>query len=239
VDWLIARSADGTETHIGCDILVQYDHDFTIEHAKYPVETGFDVSDHSVINPETLSVKLLQSATPLESLTTGSPKKLEVRASEFKPGGLLWLTTQVANAIGSAISAITGSSEPELKIWTFDQKPSKDWVNEFHQALLNAAKDFAVCTVILKQNVYMNIRISKISRSYTADLDGAESFSVDFEEFRTAETATTSIPRIVKPKVSKGKAGSKEMTDEQKAVLKKSMLVKLGEGAWKKLFPDE
>jgi hypothetical protein len=228
VDWLICKSPAGAKLEIGCDIMLGCDVEDAIEMTTFPIEGGSPASDHVIVQPRTLTVNLVQSKTPLERMKQGSIKDVPIRQSDFKPHGLLLLTTMAANAVSGAVSSIMGLSQDAPRIWTYDVE-KRDFVNELHKALIDAQRGVYECTVTLKGATYIGMRMIKVSRSYAVtEGDGAEAFTIEFRELKIVSTAVAKLPMpaALKPPVSKGKTGKESAEGNEKEIRKKTMAKK-------------
>jgi Dit-like tail protein len=117
----------GTEHRLDVDVVNSVTDERTATLTDHSVETGSVITDHVVIMPETVSLELVVSQTPIDDAAEGMARAdisftttdqaleatdvpIKVRQSEFKPGGFLLLSTGVRIAATALVSTILGAA---------------------------------------------------------------------------------------------------------------------------------
>lgn len=227
------------------------------ELTQYAIEDGSLISDHMIRQPQTLSLSLVQTETPI-SETAGFTRVLQalgyeqrpaatqqgtapIRQSEFRPAPLLALT-------GAAQSLLFGGPDKQVK-WTglkSDAPPAGkslqvhvlaagaplSRVNEFHDALLRLLVQATPCIVTFKGTSFIDLVLISVTRTDSQGQAGKASFKVDFKQIATVETKTVDLPPVPKAKAPKQQAAKPaEPTKEQQHQKLKSQILQLSEGA--------
>lgn len=116
----------GTEHFLDVDVVSSSVDERTAALTEHAVESGSVITDHITILPETLSLELVVSQTPITEVTgmtratvafSSTTRALEpadvpikVQPSAFKPGGFLLLTTGARAAVQTLANAVLGSA---------------------------------------------------------------------------------------------------------------------------------
>ncbi|MEY4548392.1 MAG: hypothetical protein RL685_4587 [Pseudomonadota bacterium] len=198
------------------------------ELTQYAIEDGSFISDHVIRQPQTLSLTLVQTETPI-SETTGFTRTLQalgfqarpgatqdgkapIRQSEFRPAPLLALSAGVKNLLfGGPPKEVswTGakSDEPpatkQLQVHVLSAGAPVARVNEFHDALLDLLTSATPCIVTVKGKGYVDLVLTSVGRTDAQGQAGKASFRVEFKQVATVETKTVNLPPVPKAKAPK------------------------------------
>jgi hypothetical protein len=120
------QDESGTEHRLDVDVVNSATDERTAQLTDHAVETGSVITDHVVINPETLSLELAVSQTPIDEVTGMSRSEISfsttsqaleptdipiaVRQSEFRPGGFLLLSTGARQFVGAILGAASAGT---------------------------------------------------------------------------------------------------------------------------------
>ena len=221
------------------------------ELTQYAVEDGSLISDHLIRQPQTLSLTLLQTETPI-SETTGFARVLQslgyqerpsatqqgtapIRQSEFRPAPLLALSGAVQSLLfGGPDKQIkwTGlkSDEPlagkSLQVHVLAAGAPLARVNQFHQALLDLLLQGVACIVTVKGKSYVDLVLTSVARTDAPGQTGKASFKVDFKQIATVETKNVTLPPV--PKAKAPKPRPPQPTEEAKPADEKKVTATLG-----------
>jgi hypothetical protein len=198
------------------------------ELTQYAIEDGSLISDHVIRQPRTLSLRLVQTETPI-SETTGFARALQalgyeqrpsatqtatlpVRQSEFRPAPLLALSGALRSLLFGGPSkeiTVTGldTSRPlapkELKVHVLAAGAPIDRVNLFYANLLSLLETATPVIVTLKGASYIDLVFVSVTRTDAGGQTGKASFSVELKQIATVETKTVNLPPVPKSKAPK------------------------------------
>jgi hypothetical protein len=196
------------------------------ELTQYAIEDGSIIVDHVIRQPRTLTLKLVQTETPIVE-TTGFALALQtlsyearpdgtqtatvpVRQSEFRPAPLLALSAAVRSLLFGGGPPkelrVTGlqSDKPlttrELKVHVLSAGAPLDRVNAFHDALIDLLETATPVLVTVKGNSYIDLVLIGVTRTDAGGQAGKASFSVELKQIATVETKTVDLPPVPKSK---------------------------------------
>lgn len=199
------------------------------ELTQYAVEDGSLISDHVIRQPRKLSLRLVQTETPIVE-TSGFSLALQalgyeqrpegkqtvtlpVRQSEFRPAPLMALSGALRSLLfgGGPVKevSITGAdaSRPlapkELKVHVLSPGAPADRVNLFYANLLSLLETATPVLVTLKGASYIDLVVTSVSRTDAGGQTGKASFTVELQQIATVETKTVDLPPVPKSKAPK------------------------------------
>ncbi len=225
------------------------------ELTQYCIEDGSIISDHVIRQPRTLSLRLVQTETPIVE-TTGFALALQALSYEARPSGTQTVTVPIRQsefrpaplmALSGAIRSllfggppkeitITGlqSDKPltarELKVHVLSAGAPLDRVNDFHDQLLSLLETATPVIVTIKGYSYIDLVLTSVTRTDAGGQAGKASFGVELKQIATVETKTVDLPPVPKSKAPKqrGAAPATETKAETKARARTAAKVLLG-----------
>ncbi len=247
---LIAWKDDSGRFHaVPVDIVTSHEDDRSAEVTSFPVEKGSNINDHVIHQPDTLTFEVCQTQTPFPSparpgsifaLAKGfatKPVELDVRASLFKPGGLLAISTGIGNVIGDGLQALGLSKPPEpLKATVFTSDVPVDRIGELHDQLIQIKQNARLCKVVYRGKVYPDYLMTRVKLTTAKGEVGLGRFSLTFQTLRTVETATAELPDPTSLRLKPAKVQTKppkpvDTAPPAKGEKRESLLSKLTGGA--------
>lgn len=222
------------------------------ELTQYAVEDGSLISDHVIRQPRSLSLRLVQTETPisdtpgfriaLQSLgyeerpagteTTTVP----IRQSEFRPAPLMALSEGIRSLLFgggppkelsfTGLDASKPLATKDLKVHVLSAGAPLDRVNLFHANLLSLLETATPVLVNVKGASYIDLVVVSVTRTDAGGQTGKASFAVELKQIATVETKTVDLPPVPKSKAPKqrGAQPPKETKEEQKKKLRGVLL---------------
>lgn len=202
-DFLVWEDENGEKHAVNVDLVKSHDDDRTATVTSHPVERGAQIADHVIHDPDKLTLEIAQTQTPLPSSAEpdaawvqpdGFSNKLttlDVRASLFKPGGLL----AVSQAVGGLISSILGAATSDattVSVWQSDEP--RDRIGELHDQLIDIKQNSRFCTVTFRGRVYPSYLVTKVNWSSQPGEVGIGRFKLDLQSVRLVTNATAELP---------------------------------------------
>lgn len=222
-DLLAWKDESGTLHVVPVDIVTGHEDDRTAEVTSFPVENGSNINDHIIQQPDMLTLEVCQTQTPFPSpARPGSlytaPKgfatraiQLDVRKSQFKPGGLLALTEGVGNALASVGSALglPGPGSDAVFATVLVADAPVDRIGALHDKLIEIKQNGRLCKIVFKGKVYPDYVMTRVRWATTKGEVGLGRFSLSFQTVRTVETATAELPDPSSLRLKPSKAQAK------------------------------
>ncbi len=206
-----------------------YSDERTAEVVQQPVEGGSVISDHVIQNPDTISLELIESDTPITIRQGFKKKSLDlspfVRESRFAPSGLLAITRAAGAIVGAAVEAVgslfgvSSSAGPSPVTIQSEGGKFQDLENNLYTLLIQIKENPppSGVEVSVGGRKYESFLITRISKTKTAL--GPTTFPVDGVRFRTVSTASVPLPdpskEIAKGTKGRGNKPPKPLTDEE------------------------
>jgi hypothetical protein len=187
----------GTEHTLDVDVVSSGVDERTAQLTDHVVETGATITDHVVILPETLSLELVVTQTPVNDAPHGggfgrSNIELDVRPSQFVPGGYLALSSGLRSAVTGLFEA---AGSPPTAVNTIQSTDGeKDRVSDAHDALIRILQGALLVTVSFKGRIYEDYLLTRVTLTSNPGEFGMGRFSVDARAFRTVTGATAQLP---------------------------------------------
>lgn len=221
-DVLVWKDESGALHVVPIDLVTSHDDDRTAEVTAHPVEKGAAINDHIVQQPDRLTLELAQTNSPFPTaaqpgLAFTAPKgfikksiALDVRASLFRPGGLLALTTAVGGAITSLTNALGITDPPEAtKVNVFTSDTPLDRIGELHDTLTKIKEKGYLCKVTYLGRVYPDYLVTRVNWRSTKGEVGLGRFTLELQSLHTVENGVANLPDPaslrLKPKKSQTK----------------------------------
>ncbi len=184
----------GTEHVLDVDVVSSAIDERTAELSDHPVETGAVITDHVIINPETISFELVVSQTPVNEAEGFGRRNLplDVRPSQFVPGGFFAVTQGVRTAVTSLIGAASGAP---VAVNTLQATGGdKDRVSDAHDQLIRILQSALLVTITFKGRIYTDYLLTRVTLTHNPGEFGMGRFGVDARAFRTVTGATVQLP---------------------------------------------
>jgi hypothetical protein len=229
------QDASGNTNTLDVDVVMSSDDTREAKLTDHVVETGAVITDHVVIQPEALSLDLVVTQTPMnvggdfvmtagEISAPGQKLKaqthpIQIRPSQFQPGGFLLLSTGLRGAISSLLSASGGNSDQmsgsklestssSLRVSTLRSSAAVDRVGDVHDRLVEIMNGALLVTVSFKGRLYIDYLLTRIQLVQQAGKAGMGTFKIQARAFRTVTGTTVNLPDPADfralPKVNKG-----------------------------------
>jgi hypothetical protein len=231
-DVLTYIDESGVSHVVPIDLVTGHDDDRTAEVTSFPVEKGANINDHIIQNADVLTLEVAQTQTPMPSVSrpgaaftlpkgfdtktvslkvlrgsyrAPTSQKLNVQPNAFKPGGLLFVTSAVTNAIGSLLG-LGGDDDIKTKPTMADAKDETasasvfqsgspvDRIGQLHDALIQIKLKGFFCRIVFRGKSYPNMIMKRVKWSTKPGEVGLGRFTLDFQSIHTVENATTKLP---------------------------------------------
>lgn len=205
----------GVEHTLDVDVVSAAVDERTATLTDHSVETGAVITDHVVINPETLMLELAVTQTPVfvrrgETGFALSNMSLDVRPSQFVPGGFLALTSGVRSAITSLLGA---AADSPVATKVLQSSQPVDRIADAHDQLIRILQGALPVTVNFKGRIYVDYLLTRVTLTSNPGEFGMGRFSIDLRSFRTVTGEVVELPDPadfrVMPKASKGNKAAK------------------------------
>jgi hypothetical protein len=235
---------------LACDMLGEASITDASELTSFPLEDGSIVSDHMIRQPRTLSLKLVQTETPI-SETTGFARAVQalsyqerpagkqtntvpIRPSEFRPAPLMALKAGIQSLLFggpdkeikvTGLKADANVASKPLQVHVLSAGAPADRVNDFYGQLLSLLAGAEPVLVTVKGYTYIDLVLVGVTRTDSSGQVGRASFSVELKQIATVETKTVNLPPVPKAKAPK-QAGAKpavQATATQEAAAQQSL----------------
>lgn len=206
---------DQSSLLIGFDQTASENHTAVATVTKHPIEKGSDVADHVRTDPETLTLEVFVSNTPITTLdgrgavtVVELPRPRLVAPRLTTPGA-------VFNAVSQGLdSLLTPQAPARAQVLRFGS--SFDRVREIHEALLDLWVRAQTSTVITSKRTYENMVLVQVGLPITEP--GGASFSLAFEQIKIVVSATVQAPKPAEkrgaPTQKKGSQSTQEVKDK-------------------------
>jgi hypothetical protein len=208
----------GIEHTLDCDVVSSASDERTALLTDHAVEGGSLITDHVVIMPEALSLELVVSQTPIAEVTGFGRANLtlDVRPSQFVPGGFLAVSSGVRNALTGLFS---GPVSPPAAVNTLQSTGGVvDRVADVHDHLIRILQGALLVTVSFKGRVYTDYLLTRVTLSSNSGEFGLGRFGVDARAFRTVTGETVQLPDPADfralPTKKAGNKGKKEVSQQ-------------------------
>lgn len=246
------------------DVVMSTNDKRTAKLTDHVVETGAVVTDHIVLQPETLSFELLVTQTPMGGPGMArAPLALEVSGnslvpatvsidvpkSRFQPGGFLLLSGALRSVVAGLLgggdttpSTAQGSrvetTKSTLQASTLQATEPVDRVNDAFDTLVEIQRTGLLVTVSFKGRLYIDYILTSIELSQGKGDAGCGRFKVEARAFRAVTGVNVDLPDPADfralPKVSKGNTPTK--TPDPDPTKRGKTFMKRGANAFNKLF---
>lgn len=216
----------GNQHKISLDAITAFEDGRDNEPTRHAIEDGTDITDHVILMPESVSFEIAQSNTPIEPDGENFEKHnltLEIRPSQFQPGGFLLVTT----AVGSAITSLIGGGDDQASAIQVVQSngASVDRINNLWDALILLRQERRTFTMTYDGKVYPGYLLTSIKKTKSAGEGGLARFQVSAINLATVQTGTAELPDPLDLRAkNKKKRGSKSAKEVESEITKKSLL---------------
>lgn len=217
----------GLNVALEVDAVRDLDDDRSSEITKHAIESGAAISDHVIQNPDSLTLTILSTNTPLFPNTQDdfaySQVNLPVRQSQFVPRGLFLLSQGVGAVLDLAadlFGAATGAPANTIKVTVLKSDNDVDRINELHSELINVKNKATPITITLNGRTYPDMVLVGVKKTQGKSQFKLGVFLCVFQSLITVEAATIPIPDaqdlLAKRKKVKAAKAKKQLEGAQK-----------------------
>jgi hypothetical protein len=141
-----------------------------------------------------MTLELVQTETPLPSTDKEFSQQLatlDVRQSQFSPGGFLALTEGVGDLIDAGLGAlgVNKSDGTKLQVWVYRRGSDATRIAEMHDLLLSARKEKALLVIDVGGRTYSDYAITDVGfRQQGPEEKGA--FTLSLRHIRKAPSTS-------------------------------------------------
>lgn len=215
------QDASGNTRRLDVDVVMSASDKRSAKLTDHVVETGAVITDHVVIQPESLSLDLVVTQTPINAdadfapaaidinsssqTLKGATHRIKVQPNAFVPGGFLLLSQGVRTAVTSLLGAVTGAdsnmqgSKVEIattsgRVSVLQASAPVDRVVRVHDQLIEIMNNVLLVTVSFKGRLYVDYLLTEVELSEQAGKAGMASFKVQARAFRTVTGTSVNLP---------------------------------------------
>lgn len=243
--------ASGTFRQLDVDVVMSSDDTREAKKTEHTVEDGSIITDHLVVLPEKVSFKLIVTQTPIVESEDFAPTQaeisttqatlesqqypLEVRPSQFRPGGFLLLSRGVQAAVAEVSQALLGGSGlsatalegRKVSKYSVQYSPQVlratngpiDRVNTVHSQLVEILNQRLPVTVSFKGRPYEDYHLLQVTLSERPGKFGSAELDVSLEKLDIVSGETVQLPDPAdfkaRPKKKVGNKSSKAKDDKK------------------------
>jgi hypothetical protein len=208
----------GIEHTLDVDVLTSANDERTAMLSDHSVETGSVITDHVVILPESISLELVVTQTPIVEVDGFARQSLplDVRPSQFKPGGFLAISSGVRNALTGLFS---GPATPPVAARTLQSiVGNSQRIAYVHDTLCEILRKALLVTVSYKGHIHKDYLLTRVSLTSNPGEFGLGRFGVDARAFRTVTGVDVQLPDPADfratPQKKAGNKGKKEVSEQ-------------------------
>lgn len=209
----------GNTQTLNVDVVMSLTDKRTVKLTDHTVEDGSVITDHAIIMPESISFELVVSQTPIggpgmkrgsvdvsfEGRALGAESyPLDVRKSQFQPGGFLLLSSglrdikssligrdqPVTKYNGSTLDKTSGSVKAIVAVAT---TPS-DLVNGAHDRLVEILQNLQRVTISFKGRLYIDYLLTEVELTHAAGQVGMGRFKCSARTINTVTGTSVKLP---------------------------------------------
>jgi hypothetical protein len=228
-----------------CDCVSDFAFESSLEFTDHPIDDASSISDHAVRKPETMTLTLVATQTPMRPIAGFSvgAQPLQVKSvgygkqkTELKVRGKAGISPNVSSLIDSGVRAVkelgAASSIEGLKVLPAAVKgmsisvlradAGSDRVNAFFEELLRLKNAVERLTISFKGRDYADLVLTSVSKTDKPGQLGKSSFQVSLKKVRTVATKQVTLPAVPKAKAKKergvqyGPPPPPEMVEEER-----------------------
>lgn len=208
-----------------CDAVSDAGFTAEVDFTDHAIDDGSSITDHAVRKPETASLTLTHTQTPMKQIpgfsvaaqplqvrqvTYGKQTtKLDIRQKKGIPANVSGLISAGLNALAKgAPSELAGQkSQPksvnQLSVTVLQADSGKDRIGEFFDVLLKLMADVEVLTISFKGRDYSGYVLTSVKKSDQPGRLGASTFNVELKKITTVETKQIKLPAVPRAKAKK------------------------------------
>jgi hypothetical protein len=216
------RHAGGT---LLCDCISDFGFESPLEFTDHPIDDGSTISDHAVRKPETLSLTLTHTQTPLRKIDGFSNTKQQLTVSSVRYGTQKTQLNvrskggpapNIGALIEAGVAAVRGAIPSSLKglkvlpaqgqefgITVLQADAPVDRIGTFFSELLRLQAAVTRLTLSFKGRDYGDFVLTSVSKSDKPGRLGASSFQVSLKRIRTVAAKQVSLPAVPRAKQKK------------------------------------
>jgi hypothetical protein len=212
----------GSTNTLDVDVVMSSDDVREAKLTDHVVEDGAVITDHVVIQPESVSFELVVTQTPTVAGGGFSPAAvtvsasvqsravanvpIKVQASAFRPGGFLLLSSGLRSIVSDLFSGEGNGLPSSMQGSAFTQRATSvqasvlqattpvDRVNDVHDALTEILTKALLVTLSFKGRLYVDYLLERVELNETAGMFGAARFKVRARAFRTVTGTQVNLP---------------------------------------------
>jgi len=228
-DLMSWKDAGGQPHVLNADISITADDTRTCVLTTHPVESGADVADHIVHDPDKFMIQIAQTQTPLLEQDLDGNFSSQNQTLTFKPSGSRGIVGLAIGAIGSLLGASPGGT---IDVTVVKADSDIDRVAAIHDKLIDIKQQGYPVDFAFKGRQYTKFIITSVKLTHAKGEFGLGRFELQAQQFRTVATATTILPdpktMHAKPAKVGGKKPTTDASGEKSVSLAKSFSNGLG-----------
>lgn len=201
----------GTEHFLNADVAVSADDTRSGTLTTHPVESGADVADHYVHDPDTFTISVAQTQTPIFSDDRFFNQTKTLKFKPSTPRGV------VALAIGAVGGLITGKKSGEIKISVLATGSPIDRVADIHDQFIEIKQKTLPININFKGRRYEQFILISVKLSHQKGEFGLGRFELKAQQFNTVATETAELPDPTTLHAKPNKDGGKKATKPEDA----------------------
>lgn len=214
--------SSGTTNVLDVDVVMNVSDKRTAKLTDHVVEDGSVITDHVIIEPESIILELIVTQTPISgpdvalaplSVNTGVtqsalvPKTypLVIPPNSFVPGGFLLLSQGLRSVVSDLLGGVAPASQmqgsdflPSIPskgtIQTLQSATPQDRVVAAHDQLIAILDNALPVTISFKGKLYLDYLLTEVELHHQAGKFGAGSFRVSARAFRTVTGTNVNLP---------------------------------------------
>lgn len=199
----------------GSSLFVEFDltetegHEFTSEVTDHPVEAGSDITDHIRPQPQTLSLQMFVTQTPIgDGGGRGAPTPVALDIPPAPPTGFL-------SALGFPNIRITPPAVAQVLAFPV----AFDRIKETHDRLLELWQKSITVSVVTSIRTYLSMALTRVS--LPKNEPGGATITIELKQITTVTTASVKAPQPLEkrgaPSTSKGAQSTNPVNDSDNA----------------------
>jgi hypothetical protein len=184
------------------DLTISEGHEATSEVTEHPVEQGSNIADHVRQNPQSLTLEMYVTNTPIEDIGRGVVDVLELNLPQYTP--------PPAPTFTALEGALTPPPVPvRVQVLNFNQP--FDRVKEIHDQLLDLWKAGATMSAVTSVRTYDTMVLTGINMPRTEP--GGATFTLGLKQVRTVTTAKVAAPKPAEKRGAPGQSKGSQSTN--------------------------
>lgn len=218
----------------GDPILVDLVGDFQVERSAeltdYPVEDGTSRTDHKIINPDTVTITIKQTETPIDDPQFALlPISFETAQNRTKVTSPFLLAGALLDKGIGAVASALGFADPPVQSLAYQTLSPRDRGGELWDKLSALLDSPDLCSVSFKGRSVASLSVIGVSKTDSTGEGALSTFQVSLRQLREMSLTSVALPNpadlIMKPPKVLGKAAAVEVPAEDVPAPSKSVLL--------------